>query len=268
MNTALRIVIIYFLAITLAGCATPTFPSVQLKEGSSATGKGKALGVFYSKSFFQERFMGKAITANLILQSWIIDRMWNWENNKSERMKSSDYEKLLGDFDVTNHFYKLFSTNIPKSKYIKIDLANNAEITNKIIKAIQSDNRENKATIDHDAGQNYSCLAAFKISYGFGTKLGEHYGFTKTYRPFIRLIGMVKRADTGEVVWADSIIAFGNKKYVGSNANADRIDKNELISAFKELSKEVLDLSIKSLNGESLPAMPELIHTTSSDLEF
>jgi hypothetical protein len=113
-------------------------------------------------------------------------------------------------------------------------------------------------------------VAAFKISYGLGVRAGaEQVGFRKYYRPFIMLIGRIKHAGTEETVWQEYIIAFDNKnRYLGEEANADKIKKEKMIAAFKEITKEVMDMLIKSLNGKVLPGMPELTGLDYEDRTF
>ena len=272
MKTACNIVVVCLVASSLLGCAAK-FNSVQVKQEFFAAEKCHTVSVVYSKTFFQERFMGKSIGTMLLFGPLIGSAMWqgigNFEGRNALRLDSSEYEKLLGDFDVSDHFIKQFSRDIHKSRLMNIALTDDSDVAGKVIKAAQSEKPEAEEAFRDISGRGYKCLAAFKVSYGLGARQGgEQFGFAKSYRPFIRVIGTVKNAASGEIVWANSLISFGSKRYVGGDANADKIDAEELRSAFRDLTRELIGLTFADMNGEEVPAMPVMVDTTQSDLQF
>lgn len=191
----------------------------------------------------------------------------SFESREGARRASSEYEKLLGDFDVSAHFYKQVKENIGKVKLLKIALEEDPQKASLIVPVLTADKKDDKLLGELD--KRASCLAAFKLSYGLAAKEGaEQIGFRKYYRPFIRVLGKAKLIGSNEVIWHNALIAFSEKRYLGDEANADRINKDELIAAFKQLSEEVTDMLVKSLNGEELPKMPVLVGITGADNNF
>jgi hypothetical protein len=260
----LSIVIISSLYL-LGGCAS--FDSVKMPEQTLKDKNLSASAIFYSKSFFQERFMGKEIVFQFVGGAVLRNSLLNYDKREGMRLNSGPFEKLLGDFDVTRYFGGQFKENIGKSRILKIDLENNPERAGQIAEFFSSDAKDGKPLGQKLKPGEY--VAAFKISYGLACRPGsENIGFRKYYRPFIMLIGRVKRAGSNEAVWQEYVIAFSNNRYLGSDASADRIKKEELVLAFKQLTKEVIDMTVKSLNGEALPEMPPLQGRNNADLSF
>jgi hypothetical protein len=257
-------IFIFSFGLLITGCGH--MEAVQIRKGMLSDEKSNTSAVFYSKSFFQERFFGKHVQymfiGGLPLQYWT----QSFEEKKGARLASSDYEKLLGDFDVSAYFYEQLKGNIAKINILKISFDEDPKRANQIIQFISTDKIDEKSFEQGD--RRDSCLAAFKLSYGLAAKEGpEQIGFRKYYRPFIMLLGKVKGVGSHEVVWQNALRMFGDKRYLGGEANADRINKEELVLAFKQLSDGVIDLLIRNLDGEEL-TMPNLVGVDNADNSF
>jgi len=225
-----------------------------------------ATAASYTSTYFQARMMGP--------QLWLGPALWygfgSYEGRKSQRLQSGEFEKLLGDFDVFEYFNEhLKQRTAGDSGMIRLKYSDSPALTAQVIAFARCDNKDQCDTAGRSLGEAIPYIAAIKMSYGLGLRQGnEQLGFTKSYRPFIRAIGVVKKVPSAEAVWQSDVLVFGEKRYKGGDANADRIPRDELVAAFKGLTIQAIDLVVRSLNGEVLQEMPVLVDTTASDLMF
>jgi hypothetical protein len=253
------------LVFLFTGCAS--FKTINIKE-KELPAKNSISAVLYSKSFFQERFMGKEIGYQFLPIGNILQyKIEDYDKRKGARLESSDFEKLLDDFDVSIYFDSQLRKDIGKAKLVKIVFEKDAEKTKQIVQFIAADKKDDKS-----AGNNLkpnTPVAAFKISYGLAVRGGtENIGLRKYYRPFIRLIGRIKIAGSDEVIWQDAMIAFGENRYLGNDADASKIKKEELVQSYQQLTTEVIEMLVRSLNGEKLGEMPLLTGHNKADNTF
>lgn len=263
------------LAATLvfSGCAT-SLKSVNMKKEAMGPTPQDSLSLMYCKTYFQERFMGRSIGTAIVFGPLVGAVLWHsiadYEDRTAARLESSEYEKLLGDFDVSDYFFGQLNQNLTSSRYIEFVFTEDADTSQKVLEFVKCDSPRECAIIDETIKERFSCVTALKMAYGMGARQGnEQYGFAKSYRPFIRLVGITRSLDaTNEVLWREDILVFGDKRYRGSDGRADRIDREELIITFKDLTSEAITLLLQSLNAEQLADMPILVDTTRADLQF
>ena len=200
-----------------------------------------------------------------LMASSLID----YNTRTTARLEANDFEKRLGSFDTSAYFLRNFSERINESQVISIDLVKDTETADRILGVVREKGTPPKSVVNPATGKKYEKVAAFRMAYGLAMRVGpEQFGFAKTYRPFIRLNGVVTDVSTGQVTWRDSVLVFGEKGYKGDDADADRIDPAELIAAFEKLTPQVIDLTLLSLNAKPLPPMPWLNDTSAEDFEY
>ena len=261
--------IIFIGMLLLFGGCTASLPSVQINKDKLSPKPYDALTAVYSNSYFQSRYLGKSIATSLIGGPALWVATGKYDNKDGARISSNDYEKLLGDFNTAEYFFRQYEQKVNSSPRIKFIFTKDVETANQIKSNIKSDNSAFKNIADGITKEKYSCIAAFKVSYGLGARQGnEQFGFRKYYRPFILIIGSAKNLSNNEVLWQDSIIVFGEKRYLGSDADADKIESGELILGLKGIANEAIDLLIRSLNGEQQKDIPILVDATNADYEF
>ncbi len=248
------------------GCASIHTP-VQINSDKLPAKQGNTLAVAYTNTYFQPRFMG-------IFKPFIDGPLgWyafgNYEGRNDRRLESNEYEKLLGAFDVSQHFIKELRQGTKSSTLLSLVFNDNADITVKSVEYVKCSDAGSCTAIAEALPSDSPTIAVMKMAYGIGMRQGkEQFGFVKSYRPFIRVMGIARRADNHQVIWRDTVIVFGEKAYRGSEANADQIPREELIDAFKGISTDAVKLIVRSLNGEKLEKMPVLDDLASSDQEF
>ncbi len=224
-------------------------------------------GALYSNSFFQQRFMkvGRTIGYGLFIGGAYQKAVWRatgkYEGKAPVRQEANAFEALLGDFDVTGHTNERLRARIAEAQRFDIKFTDDPAVAEALIGVASSGQKIAAAGGD--------VMAVFKISYGLGARAGrEQMGFKKTYRPFVRLLGVVRNNATGEVLWHGAVIAWGAKGYKGAEADAKKIPPDDLVAAFKTVSDDAISLLIRSLNGESLSPMGELVDETKEDARF
>ncbi len=264
MKQSTRVATFLMLVALSTGC-TLSLPSIRMKSDQMHGMPMNATAACYTNTYFQARFMG--------LKPLISPMLWfavgSVQDRKSQRLQSNEFEKLLADFDVFEYFNKQLKQRAGDSGIVRLKFSDSATLTPKIIEFAQCDHKDDCMTAVKSLGEATPYIAALKMSYGLGTRQGnDQLGFTKSYRPFIRVIGVVKKVSSAEVMWQSDVLVFGDKPYKGGDAEADRIPRAELVSAFKVLTTQAIDLVVRSLNGEVLQEMPVLSDTTSSDLKF
>ncbi len=279
MSRELLKAIVLGLTLVCGGCAA-SLPVVKLDKAASPARPYESLAVGYSKSYFQSRFMGKSIgiitgtavafgpmVAPIGVALW--QGLGNYEERVGARTESNEYEKLLGDFDTTDFFFRQLELKLRSAQHFRFTFTKDVETAAKIVSTIKQSTATEKAIADRMAGRSYSSVAAFKLSYGLGLRQGsEQLGFRKYYRPFVRVVGSIRNLESNKVIWQDTIIGFSEQRYLGSEADADKIPSGELVSAMKQISTEATDLLLRSLNGDELTDLPVLVDTVNADFEF
>ena len=248
----------------LTGCAS-SLPSVKMKSDQTPGMPLDATAVSYTKTFFQARFMG---LRPLLVGPALGYAFESFEGRKVQRLQSSDFEKLLDDFDVFEYFNEQLKKRAGDCSTVKLKFSDSPDLASQVIELARCDQKEECISAGKSLSQKTSNIAALKMSYGLGARQGsEQIGFRKYYRPFIRVIGVVKKVPSAEAIWQSDILVFGDR-YLGDAADADRIPRDELVSSFKMLTTQAIDLLVRSLNGEMLQEMPILADTAASDLKF
>lgn len=230
-------------------------------------------GVVYSNSFFQERYMqlGRTIAYGLFIGGAFQQAVWRatgkYEGKAPVRQEANAFEALLGDFDVTGSVNERLRARMPEARHFEIEFTNDAALAEALVSLASSEAKTGDETARKIAVEGRDVMCVVKVSYGFGARAGrEQLGFKKTYRPFVRLLGVVRKNSTGEVIWHGAVIAWSAKGYKGREAK--EIPRAELVDAFKTVSEDAISLLIRSLNGESLSPMGQLVDETKEDGRF
>ena len=273
MRTTLMLLTIGFIALfVLIGCVPPQ-PIVENIDDVIGPPPYNSLSVMYTKSFFQERFMSKSILLDFVFAPSFSQAVWdasgNYEDKTDLRLESSEFEQLLGDFDVSEHFFRQLDVRINSNDKFVFTFTDNYDTSEKLLQFIKCDYPSKCPPADKAIQARFPCTTALKVAYGLGARQGsEQFGFIKTYRPFIRLIGKTKILSLNQTIWEEDILVFGYKGYKGHKATTDEIDREELILIFKSLTSQAIDLLVRSLDGGELGEMPILVDTNRVDLTF
>ena len=266
MANAFKLLSILSIVAVLSACSS-TPKHIQLKPEVIPQTTGTAALVTYSGSYFQERFMS--------IFSVIFDGPLGWrafasyEDKHDERIKNNEYEELLGDFDTNQHFTKELKESIVNTELLSFETPSSKETAINLVEVIRCNRHRQCSDKVNTIPRKYHTIVAIKMSYGLGMREGkEQIGFAKSYRPFIRAMGIAKRIDTGQVIWTENVVKFGTKAYRGNDANAENIQREELVETFNSLSTDVTGEIVKSLNGNQLDEMPVLFGLTYSDKAF
>lgn len=240
-----------------------------------ADAKLAGTGVVYSKSFFQERYMqvGKSIAYGMFIGGLYQQAVWRatgkYEGKAPVRQDANAFEALLGDFDVTGYTNERLRAKIREARHFELEFTDDAATAEALVGIASSTEKPSEDAARTTASLGRDVMAAFKVSYGLGARAGrEQFGFKKTYRPFVRILGLVRRNGTGEDLWHGAVIAWGAKGYKGPQTGAKNIPCEELVDAFKAVAEDVVTLLIRSLNAEPLPPMGELVDETKDDARF
>jgi len=253
--------------LLVAGCASRF---VAVNPATVGPGKCSVLTVLYAKSYFQDRFMSKTIAFSFVPFGELAVQGVNHDTSGPSRVASSPYEKLLGSFDVLQGVATELKASVSDVKYFELKSMGGGDVgtQQKIVAAMASGTGD--ADLDRAlTTAGCGCFAALKFSYGLGARRGsEQFGFRKTYRPFIRVWGGIRKAGSSQIVWQDDLIVFGGKGYLGSESEPENIDRNELVAQFQQLSKEIVKLLVNVLNGAPKPEMGELVDNTGRDRSY
>ena len=258
--------ICYCLLFILGGCANQP---IALTPETCSPSPCKVLAVGYSATHFQERFMTRTLGTNFgLIGALISASLVDYDKMKGERLAANEFEKRLDAFDTSEYFFRSFPTQLPKSQLVSYDFTKTPETRVAVISGIRATAPFANVT-DPATGKTYENVGAFRMYYGMGMKVGnEQLGFRKTYRPYIRVIGIVKNLPNNKILWRDSVTAFGETKYVGGAADAVNIEPAALIATFKKLTPEAIALFSKSLNGAVFEEMPVLHALSDDDFDF
>ncbi len=273
INTKTILSAIFALAF-LQGCVSTvsvSLPKIPIQRDQLITEPCIAQTVGYSKSFFQERFLMKSFGGQIAFGPLIGQAIWeetgSHENREKTRLESSEYERLLNDFDVTQFFFQSLDASKSFNAPLKFSLAKDEATASQITSIAQS--RQDDASGTPLIFGKQDCIAMLKISYGLGAKFGgEQFGFRKVYRPFLLLVGKAIAPSDSRVIWQDSILVFGDRAYTGGEADVTNINQGELIHEFQTITTSMIGKLENSLNGLQEEDPPILGDLANSDLQF
>jgi hypothetical protein len=262
------------MAFTLSGCASFRVP---IQTGLLPEPKPKTLSAVYSTSYFQERFISLGqLFASAILLGPVLTNLSNpanfnedAEKMRKSRMDSSAYERLLGDFEVSKYFAGELVANANQLQHLSVQFADSDKQMSGVIERAKSSLPLNTPLTTHVNDDRFSATLALKFSYGIGPRRGnEQMGFVKKSRTYVRVLGVLKKEGTSDILWRDELIVFGDKPYTSKSGKAENLDRQELVDSFKDISKKLVDLLIQDLNGIALPPNPILLITNDDDTHF
>lgn len=249
-----------FLAL-LTGCAP--LPAVRIRSDQKSP--MMATTVSYTDTYFQARFA--FFWPSYVPVNWYTPE--SYEERSNRRLQNNNFEKLLGEFDVFEHFNEQLKMRANDSTIVKLNFTDISDLAPQIIELAKCDHKDECIPAIKSVSEKTKHIAALKISYGLGMRPGpEQVGFRKFYRPFIRVLGVIKNASSAETLWQSEITVFGNDRYLGDEADAGRIRKDQLISSFQNITRQTIELLVLSLNGQRLPYMPTVGAVTPSEVKF
>jgi hypothetical protein len=240
----------------MAGCS-PRLTAKRISPDQNF--RMQALAVSYTDTYFQPRFQ----------TFWPSPVPTNWygegsaKARRAARLESGNaFEKVLGDFDVFEDFNDQFKLRANDSTKVQLNFSVPAEVAQRIIALAKCNS---KTACEQDiqyVSRETTHLAAFKVSYGLAMRTGpEQLGFRKVYRPFIRVLGIIKNSATEEVIWqADMTMYHPGDAYTGGEADAENLSAERLTRSYKDITKVLCDLLVQNLNGERpifLPTFPQ-----------
>jgi hypothetical protein len=168
------------------------------------------------------------------------------------REDSSDFEKKMGDFDVFAFFADQFNARRSDLRYFNIEVAHDEVEHGNIINRLTTYDatRLDKAYGERLLQSGTKYLSAFKFQYGIGARAGgEQFGFTKKYRAYVRIVGLVKDVGTNRFVWGNKITLFSNEAFHGTD-KAQNASRDQLIEQFKLITGQLADIVVRDLNGD------------------
>ncbi len=273
-----HILLLFFLVSILSTCSvfknTTWIPLNN--EKINVNEKVRTLTTLYSRSYFQVRYMSyAAIASNFIAPMPYMDLKTKIDLNNdlnsieenNRRKKSNDFEKKLGDFSILSYFNKTLSEKQNSIKYFNIDMNFDKIEHDKIIKRIITYDKEKLDNSYTEELNKLNCkyVSAFKIQYGMGARAGgEQFGMVKSYRPYIRLVGLIKDISSNEFVWGNKIIVFSEMVYHGRD-HANEALPDDLIEQFKDISIRLAEILIDDLNGLRYTSNEQLVDANFDD---
>lgn len=246
--------------------------------------KAKTLSTIYSRTYFEPRFMSvPAIVFEVITPVFgaaFLDDIDDYEDlleatgqistsitTSEQRKNSNEFEMKLGDFDALAYFANYFNYSKNRINNYNIEFTGDKPEHAKVVDLIIADKDKNiDMTFKNDlVNENTKYVSAFKFQYGIGARAGsEQLGMTKTYRPFVRLVGYIKDVDSNSIAWGNSILIFSNKKFNGKN-EAKNVNEVELAKEFKRLSKRLVNVLIDDINGKQYVSDGQLVDISVKD---
>jgi len=252
---------------------------------SIAQTKAKSLTSVYARTYFEIRFMNVAAIVSGVLTPTIgavvyqnnvegnIDFQTNTQQSveniaaETQRKNGNEFEKKLGDFNVLSYFANSFYNSKDSiGKYNIIftsDKAEHAKIVNRLCTG-------NKKKLDQTftnelTNANMPYVSVFKLQYGIGARAGkEQFGMTKTYRPFVRMVGYIKDVNSNIIVWSNAITIFSNKEFHGRD-EAQYVNEEELKKEFKKICNKLVTIIIMDINGKKYNSLDQLVDFTAFD---
>ena len=275
---------ISILLLVLSGCSSyRPFVLVRPKTEDYPKPRAEAVTVLYAESVFQDRFMSiGGIVAFVIfagpvdavtlgqagMTSSLNDAVYTPAERTEVRHEKSEYEKLLGDYDALADFNAALRRRGSGCTRLKISLGIDPVVNGTVIDVLKDpsvrDGTRNPAPFSKDLRARLqklgsSCVLGVKYSYGLGARSGkEQFGFSKYYRPFVKLIGVLVDTETGEILWRNFLIVFDDTGYRGGDSDVENLNRETLTAQFKDINGKLVSLLIDCLNGKSAPDMPFL----------
>lgn len=268
-----RLLLAVIAAGVLAGCAGPLKQKFEPDNKVCGALPCAALGTVYTTSYFQERFLLRhavgQIVGGAIGGAIAATAPGAQPPQTNPRLEVNDFEKNLGAFDTTQYFSQALKNRLGTLPQVGIAFVEDGAAKEEIQAQVRATSGWAAHVVDPKTGDKHSNVAAFRVKYGMGARVGnEQLGFRKSYRPFVQVVGQVRNLPSGKLAWADMVLVFGPQRFVGSAADADRVNTDELRTTLQALCQEAADLLAKSLNGEQLPEMPEIADANTTDWEF
>jgi len=252
---------------------------------STALNKSKTLTTIYARTYFEVRFMSisgivfEVLTPTLGAVAYqnnakgYVDYQNSMNQTKDEiveankRKNSNEFEKKMGDFSVLSYFANTFSVykdSIDKyNLLITTDKSENTKIVDRLCTGKIKDLDPTFTNELNSSDTKY--VSAFKFQYGIGARAGmEQFGMTKTYRPFVRLVGYIKDVSSNIIVWQNSIIVFSTKEFHGRN-EAEYANEEELKKEFKKLCTKLVKITINDINGTPFTSKEQLVDISPND---
>lgn len=269
INFCLTKSMLFFVVFIFSACSFKTWiPLNALKV--DANNKAKTYTTVYSKNYFKVDFMNvtSTITGGFVgpIEGDIIKSL---EDN-NQRKNSNEFEKKLGDFDVLSCFYKALKNVQDSIKYFQIESTFDKNEKSKIVKYIETGdiNKIDKSYTETLTKSNYKYISAIRILYGIGARAGgEQFGMTKTYRPYIKLVCLIKDINSNESVWGNRIIVFSESSYKGSDT-AKNADPKILITQFEDICAKLATFFMNDLNGYRYSSKDQLVSESFDDNFF
>jgi hypothetical protein len=263
IKSYLTISIMFSIVLIFSACASKTWiPLNTLKV--DLNNKAKTYTTVYSKDYFKVGFMSvtSTITGGFVgpIEGDIIKSVE--ENNR--RKNSNEFEKKLGDFDVLTCFYKALKNVQDSIRCFQIESTFDKNENSKIIKCLETNdiNKVDKSYTETLTKSNYKYISAIRIQYGIGARAGgEQFGMTKTYRPYIKLVCIIKDINSNESVWGNRIIVFSESSYKGSDA-AINADQKLLVQQFEDICANLAKFFMNDLNGYRYLSKDQLVGET------
>lgn len=257
----------------LAGCAGPLKQKFEPDNKVCGASPCAALGTIYTTSYFQERFLLRHIAGQVVggaIGGAIAATAPGAQPPQTNpRLEVNDFEKNLGAFDTTQYFSQALQNRLGTLPQLGIKFVEDSTAKEQIQAQVRATSGWAPHVVDPKTGDKLANVAAFRVKYGMGARVGnEQLGFRKSYRPFVQVVGQVRNLPTGKLAWADMVLVFGPQRFVGSAADADRVNTDELRTTLQALCQEAAALLVKSLSGEQLPEMPEIVDANTTDWEF
>jgi len=249
MKRGLKLLInsILWFSLMLTSCtATKNTTWIPLNmDKIEVSKKENTLSTVYANNFFQSRFMQLAST---ITRGGVISAVID---QSSTRKSSNEFEKKLGDFSVLSYFYESFYKKSTSLKFFDLHNISDATEHPQVIKTIITYDKLKLDTVYESKliKSDIKFISAFKLQYGIGARAGrEQFGMKKSYRLFVRVVGLIKNINTNEFVWGNKIIVFSEQAFIGRD-QAKNAPEEELIDEFKTIISNLTDILIDDMNG-------------------
>ncbi|NOK32523.1 hypothetical protein HMI49_04845 [Corallococcus exercitus] len=257
------------ISLLVSGCAHRG--PVPLKPDACTPQPCRAQVAPYTTTYFQARFMSKAIGYHFgLIGGLVAAGLTDYDKKHTpERQQENEFEHRIGDFDTAQYFLGEFEKRVGESRRIALHLNKDPAALAPVVTFMHAEDEDvTKAVAEIPNLQAGDDVGTFRLVYGLAMREGiEQFGFSKTYRAFLRVNGVVKNRN-GEIIWRDSVFVFGDKPYVGSEADAENIDPAGLIAEFKALTPKVIDLMMITLNGGTLPDMGTIVDSDDTDAAY
>jgi hypothetical protein len=275
MSKALRTTVVLVFLASATSCATkPTWVPLDKAQIDTRTAANTTASV-YELTYGQARYMNvaavvvgtlagiaggtaKGLANNTHINDGVdkimedVGKAIDHMSAADARQESSEFEKKMGEYDVFSDFVERFGARRGDIKYFNIEVIHNELAHNKIITRLitYDDSRLDKTYSETLLRNGTKHVSAFKFQYGIGARAGgEQFGFTKTYRPYVRIVGLIKDVGSNRFVWGNKITLFSNTAFAGKD-EARNASRDQLIDAYSLLLGQLVDVIVRDLNGD------------------